>query len=205
MILAENEAEDFLGRQGFPVAKKMIAMDKSQFENALKIIGYPCVIKVSSASATHKALIGGIKIIYSPDEISNIFERFMGIAKKVDGKILIQKFISGKELFLGLKKDAVFGDVMLVGIGGGFAESIHDVSFKILSAKFGKNDAINMLKNLKNFKSLEGCNLDAVSEIIAKLAMMPKRFPEIKELDINPLIIDEKKAVVVDARMIRRK
>jgi succinyl-CoA synthetase beta subunit len=203
MILAEIEAESFLEKEGFHTAKKSIVENKSQIVNAAKSLGFPCVLKISSSEATHKAAIGGVKMIYSMEDIDKAWDDFQQNAKKVNGKIFVQKFISGKELLIGLKKDPVFGHVLLVGIGGSFTEIIKDIKFKILLDGIKEPEAISMLKELKNFKMIEKCNLNAISKIMVNVAALSKKFPEIRELDINPLIANEKDALIADARILK--
>jgi len=201
MILAEIEAENFLEKEGFPVAGKIVVEDKKQLSAAAKKLGFPCVLKISSSEKTHKASIGGIKVLYNQSETEGIWEKFRKISEEVNGKILLQEFVAGKEILVGLKKDPVFGHVLLVGIGGGMTEIIRDINFKILN---GKIDAISMIKELKNYKLIEKCNLNSIAGIIDKIASLSKKFPDIIELDINPLMADEKKAIVVDARIVRQ-
>ena len=203
MIFDEIGAEKFLEKEGFPVAKKFEIGDKQQLVNAARNLGFPCVLKISSHEATHKAKIGGVKVLYNAEKIDETFDSFQEIAKKVDGKIILQKFENGKELLVGLKKDPVFGHVLLVGIGGSYTEIIKDINFKILHGKVSVNELKEMLKSLKNFSLIEHCNLDSVSHILLKISQVAEKFPDIKELDINPLIVNEKEAVVVDARMIK--
>jgi succinyl-CoA synthetase beta subunit len=202
MILAEIEAENFLEKEGFPVAKKIMIETKEKLLGAARQLGFPCVLKISSSIATHKAAIGGVKIVYNYEDIEKNWKNFEDSAKKFNGKILLQKFVTGKELLVGIKKDPVFGHVLLVGIGGSFTEIIKDINFRIMD-NVKESELENMLRELKNFKLIEKYNLSPVIKILMKTVQLSKKFPEIKELDINPLIINEKEAVVVDARLLK--
>lgn len=203
MILAEIEAENFLEKEGFPVARKAMIANKPQLLTAVQNFGFPCVLKISSSTETHKAKIGGVKVLYSHDDIEKNWDGFEKTAKKFDGKIMLQKFESGKELLVGLKKDPVFGHVLLLGIGGGYTEIIKDINFKILHRKIGANELMEMIKQLKNFKMIENCSLNSIVNVLFRTASLVEKFQNIRELDINPLIVNENRAVVVDARMIR--
>lgn len=202
MILAEIEAENFLEKEGFPVAKKAVIRSKQQLLAEAQNLGFPCVLKISSSEATHKASIGGVKILYCKDEIDKIWPDFEQTSKKVNGQIILQKFEKGKEILVGLKKDPVFGHVLIAGIGGSFTEVIKDINFRILDKKPSASELSEMLKTLKNFKMIEKCNMDSIINVLYKTAALSEKFKNIKELDINPLIANEKTAVVVDARIV---
>jgi succinyl-CoA synthetase beta subunit len=203
MILAEIEAENLLEKEGFPVAKKVVIDDKKQLSDAAKKMGFPCVMKISSPNALHKAAIGGVRIIYNSAELESSWEKFRMSSEKVNGKIILQKFVSGKEILVGLKKDPVFGHVLLVGIGGSLTEIIKDINFRILN-DIDAPKALEMIRSLKNFRLIEKCDINAVAKILVKISSLSKKFSNISELDINPLIANDKEAVIVDARIVRQ-
>jgi len=202
MILAEIEAENLLEKEGFPVARKAIIANKLQLLTAIKTFGFPSVMKISSSIATHKASIGGVKVLYSQEDIEKSWDAFEQSARKVNGKIILQQFHSGKELLVGLKKDPVFGSVLLVGIGGSYTEIIKDINFKILDRKTSADELMDLIKGLKNFKMIENCNLNSIVHVLLRTVHLAEKFPNIKELDINPLIVNGKEAFVVDARIL---
>jgi acetyl-CoA synthetase (ADP-forming) len=119
-------------------------------------------------------------------------------------EFLMQKFVKGQELLIGLKKDISFGHVLLFGLGGIYTETLGDVSMRILPVE--RKELEGMIKETKAFKILTArnkrINMTALLDVLEKTAHLAKKFPKIEELDINPLVINEKGCSVVDARIV---
>ena len=133
----------------------------------------------------------------------DFYNRFNALKKK-SNQILVQEYIKGKEVILGLKKDDTFGYSIMLGLGGVFVEVFDDVSFRVCPVS--KKDALDMIKEIKAYKVLKGIrgdkpiNFSLLVKNILKLNSLTKL--DINELDINPLIINQKEAKIVDARII---
>ena len=161
-------------------------------------------MKLASPELLHKSDKNAVKLNINEDNFEKAYNELMKIPVKKDG-VILQKFMHGKDILLGLKKDPTFGHVIVVGIGGIYAEVMKDVSMRIVPIK--KSDAVEMLKELKSYKILEGfrgekVNINLIVDELMKLSKLSEKYPEIKELDINPLIANEHHVKVVDARII---
>ena len=203
-IFTEYKAETFLEKKGFPVVKRELFTDaKKALEYASKI-GFPVVLKLASDELLHKTDVNAVRLNVHNDEFMKEFASLSRMKIKHYG-VIVQKFIHGKFIIIGIKKDETFGHVILVGLGGIFAEIINDTSFRVLPIT--KKDAFEMLKELRSFEILRGyrgekVNLNHVVDIMLKVSKLTDNYPNILELDLNPLIANEKKALIVDARII---
>ena len=204
-VLIETEAEDFLEKEKFPVAERKIVKDENEALNAAKKIGFPLSMKIISHKILHKSDVGGVKYpLNSEDEIKKAFNEL----KKIEGfeGALVQKFIPGQYVLVGLKKTNEFGHVLVFGLGGIFVEVMKDVSYRICPVT--NEDIREMMKEIKGYKLLTGfrgskvVNLKAIEDVLLRTSNLTKKFENIKELDINPLVINEKEAVIVDARIV---
>jgi succinyl-CoA synthetase beta subunit len=201
-VYNEVRAEQFLSKYlktntGKLTKKVDEALDFSKKYN------YPLVLKIISDQLLHKSTINGVRIINNEQELRKNYEELLKLSKKkklrLDG-ILIQVFISGKEIIIGGKGDDVFGQVILFGGGGIFAEVLKDFSLRI--CPINEKDAEEMIKETKFYHTLNDLNLKQIINSILKVNEIMIKHPEIIELDINPLIINEKNAIVADARIV---
>jgi len=204
-VLSEKDAEIFLEKNGFPVAKRIIAKNLEQTIKAAKKMGFPLVLKIVSKKILHKSDVHGVKLnLKNIEEVKNGFNELRKI-KNFEG-VLVQEYIEGKYIITGLKKDSCFGHVLVFGLGGIFTEIIKDVSFRV--CPITKKDTYEMIKEIKGYKILEGIrgekavNLDSISNILLKLSNLSKKYKNIQELDINPLIVNNKSSKIVDARIV---
>ncbi len=203
-VLIEKDAEDFLEKNRFPVAKRVVIKKESEIEQAVKKLGFPVSMKIIGKNILHKTDVGGVKLdIRNLQEAEKAFKQL----KKVKGfqGVLVQEFIPGKYVLLGLKKTNEFGHVLVFGLGGIFTEVISDVSFRVCPINI--NDAQEMIDEIKGKQILYGLrgkrvNIKAIKNLLVKLSNLSKKYENIKELDINPSIVNEKEAVIVDARVI---
>lgn len=203
-ILTEFNAENFLEAEGFPIVPRILAKSKHEAYLAGKKLGFPVVLKVSSEELLHKSEKNAVKLNIDQFKFDKAYDELDKIPIKKQG-IVVQKFLNGKYVLLGLKKDPTFGHVIVAGLGGIYTEIIKDVSMRITPIK--RQDAIDMLKELKSYKILEGfrgekVNINLIVEELLKLSKLSEKYPNITELDINPLIANEHSARVVDARIV---
>ncbi len=203
-VLVEKEAEDFLEKEGFPVAKRKTVKTEEEMLRAAKEIGYPLVLKVVSEKIIHKSDVGGVKTdLRSEEEARTAFKEIMSI--KDSEACLVQKFVLGDWFLIGLKKDPTFNHVLAFGTGGIYTEVIKDVALRICPVDV--EEVKKMMKETKSYKILEGVrgkklNIKAVEDILLKTSDLTQKYPNIQELDINPLVVNEKEAVVVDVRIV---
>jgi succinyl-CoA synthetase beta subunit len=197
MFYAEKEAKKILEKDGFDVLesyyiKNLNDLKKYNFD-------FPVVIKISGKNIVHKKKIGGVKV--GIKDYDNL-EKDFNILRKIKGfeEAIVQKQISGKEFFIGIKKTPDFGHVVVFGKGGSDVENKRDVSFRVYP--LDKNDIYEMIKETKISKELSNKDVNLIYDNISKINSFIKKHPKIAELDINPLIISNGRAFVVDARIV---
>jgi 4-hydroxybutyrate---CoA ligase (ADP-forming) len=213
--LLEEEGYEVLEAYGFPTPKSILCTTEQECMDAVKQIGYPVVMKIVSPDIIHKSDAGGVKVgIKTDDELRNSFRTITenALKYKSDAKIkgvLIQEMVkSAKETILGASQDPTFGPVIMFGLGGIYVEVLKDVVFRVVP--IDEKEAINMVESIKTIKLLKGVrgekssDLKAIADSLQRLSQLVVDFPEIKEFDINPLLVLEegKGARVVDARII---
>ncbi len=198
-IFTEKEAEEFLENKGFKIINRIFIKEKSEINKAINKIGFPLVMKVSGKKIVHKNKFGGIK--KNIENYQQALKFFIELKKirNFEG-VMIQKQIFGEEFLLGIKKTPEFGHVVAFGAGGIHTEKLKDVSFRVCA--FDEIEAREMIKEVKKAKGLNKENVDIIEKNLIKLCQLIKKYPKIKELDINPLMVDEKKAIIVDARIV---
>jgi len=212
-FLYEHEAKELCAHYGMPITVIKIASSEDEAVKYADEIGYPIVLKIVSPQVLHKSDSGGVLInLKNADEIREGYNKILENVKKhvpeaVITGILVQEMApSGTEVIVGSTKDPTFGNTLMFGLGGIFVEVLKDVSFRIVPIQ--QVDAAEMIKEIKAYKILEGVRgmPPADQEMLVKILMatskMLEECPEIKELDMNPIIVYEKGARVVDARVI---
>jgi len=202
MIYTADLAEKLL--KGLPIAKAKLA---KKAEDALKFSNkFPIVLKIVSEKALHKTEINGISIVKGKEELAEEYARLQKLNAKFKGKgILVQEFVKGKEIIIGVKDDETFGKVIMLGIGGVFVELLKDVVFRI--CPITEEDAQEMIEELKGkkilfgFRGEKGVNLKILKKVLVRVSELALK-QKIKELDINPFILNEREGKVVDFRAV---
>ena len=192
-----------------PVVRSAKAATVDDAVSAGETLGFPAVIKLISSGLVHKTEMGGVEVAHDEDELEDHARTMLAHAKKKklpSPTLLIQSFVKGRELLLGLKKDPTFGHVIGLGIGGVFVEVYKDVTWRV--CPITASDARQMLDELQGKELLAGVrgakpvNKNALVSALVKLSHLPNVTPEISELDINPFIINEKEGKAVDVRCV---
>ncbi|MGV8130901.1 MAG: acetate--CoA ligase family protein [Candidatus Pacearchaeota archaeon] len=194
------------------IISKYVGVPNSQVITSLKDlkIKAPLVMKILSSDAIHKTEFGGVSIVHRSEEIESSFNDLILKAKnhklKLKG-ILVQQFVDGTQLIIGLKKDPTFGNVILFGLGGIFTELLNDVSIR--KCPITKEEAQNMIEELKSKKLFEGfrnirLNTEKLKEDLISISKIPDK-KDIQELDINPYILNSKEGMAVDVRIVINK
>jgi hypothetical protein len=182
-----------LEKNKIPIAKYTVLENKKDLKN----LTLPIYIKIDSQK--HKSKLGGVKRCNTLHEAVNTTNLFL---KKFPKNLLIlQEEIKGRELFVGIKKDIVFGEVLVVGAGGTKVESKKDLAFRALPIK--KKEIKRMLKELMIYPELKKGNKVALKKLVTLILHISEfaQKTKPKELDLNPVILTKTKAVVVDSRM----
>jgi len=207
MIAGFEETKKLLSKYKIPCGQGKIIKNKTVAFDFVKQIGYPVVLKIYSSNILHKTDIKGVILdIRNKELLSKAWGRISKLAKSKKTDILIQKQEQGTEVIIGAKKDPVFGPIIMFGLGGIFAEVLKDISFRL--APITKKEAREMIKEIKGYKILKGyrgqkqVNLLKLEEILLSLSDLITKENRIKEIDLNPVMVDSKKVVVVDAKII---
>jgi len=212
-LMESEKSFSLLKKQSILLAQYKIVKNEKSAAQTAKKLGFPVAMKVSSKKIIHKSDAGCVLTnIKNEEDVIIAFNKIIQNAKKLKTKpegILIQKMESGTEVIIGMKKDPQFGPVILFGLGGIFVEIMNDVSMRI--APLTKEDCVEMINEIKGSKILKGArgkkpvNIDALVKILMKVSSMSIKNKKIQEMDLNPVIVDEKSAVVVDVRIITEK
>ena len=204
-VLIEKEAEDLLEKEGFPVAKRFTAKNSKDAIVYAKKLGYPVTLKVISRSILHKSDVGGVKLdLRTEEEVKKAFSEL----SKLNGfeGVLIQRFRDGRFILIGLKEDATFGHAIAFGSGGIYTEVLKDITFRVCPIE--DKDAEEMIKETKAYAILKGArgqpsiDFNKLKKLLVKFSRLPLKYPNIKELDVNPLLLTDKFEEIIDARII---
>ena len=213
-LLSEPESKELLESYGIPVNRTLISTSAEQAAELSTEIGFPVVIKIHSPDITHKTDAGGVILdLNSKGEVVEAFNKVVDNAKKYNpdariNGVTVQSMIKnrGYEVILGSKYDALFGPVILFGMGGIMTEVIGDKSIGLppLNTTLAKRlmEGTKVYKILSGFRNRPRVNVEFLEEIIVRLSHLVTDFPEIAEIDINPLFVNEKSIFALDARVI---
>ena len=213
-ILTEMEAKQLLDDYDIPVVKTLAAKSADEAAFLASQIGYPVVLKILSPQIVHKTEAGGVILnIGSETELRQAFENIMTRAKEYssEAEILgatVQPMIKkkGYEIILGAKTDSLFGPVILFGMGGVGVELFKDVALGLppLNQTLARRmmEQTKVYDLLKGYRNMPPANLKLLEEVMVRFSQMLVDFPQLKEIDINPLLIDEKEALALDARVV---
>jgi acetyltransferase len=214
-FISEVETIDILKTYGLPVPQGNLA---STVDEAVKIadeIGYPVVMKVVSDQVLHKSEVKGVELnIQSAQEVRDAYNRIhdnvLAIMPDADikGVYVIRMITGSEEVILGIKRDLSFGPVLMFGLGGIYVEIFKDISFGV--APLSYEEARKMIEKTRAYKILKGSrghaprDIDKIVDSLIRLGQLAIDYPQIQELDINPLfVLDEGQGSVIgDARML---
>ncbi len=212
--LLEPEAQELFKAYGLPSLPCHWAQSEDEAAAAAAAIGYPVVLKIVSPDIVHKFDVGGVKVdLGSEAELRQTYCQMLAAISaalpqaRLAG-VLVQKMApAGRETILGMTRDPLFGPLIMFGLGGTFVEIFKDVIFRL--APISEVWAHRMIQELKGFHILTGyrgqppADLDAIAECLERLSQLVLDFPDLQELDINPLMVFEegKGAAILDARL----
>ncbi|MFQ5920438.1 MAG: acetate--CoA ligase family protein [Nitrososphaerales archaeon] len=200
--LIEEEGYEVLKAYGFPVPKSILAKDEEESVRAAREIGYPVVMKIVSPDIIHKSDAGGVKVnLGSDEEARDAYKKIISSAAayKSDAKIvgvLVEEMVKGgRETIIGSKQDPKFGPLVMFGMGGIYVEVLKDVVFRL--APIDGYEARRMVESIKTSKILRGVRGEKPSDVrslvecLQRMSQLVTDFPEITEIDMNPLLVLE--------------
>jgi acetyltransferase len=214
-ILPEEISKTILETYGISTTRPYPAKDPNQAVAMAEKIGYPVVLKVLSNDITHKSDSGGVILNLADEaEVRDGFERIMHTVgsrrpdARIDG-VTVQRMVSSRdsvELILGIKKDSVFGTVLMVGMGGVTAELFADkaLGFPPLNERLASQmiESLKIYPLLKGYRGSSPKNIEKLIQVLIRLSYLAADYPEIAELDINPLLVTPADAIALDARVV---
>ena len=212
--LGAADVFELISRAGFEPARYRVAENEAEAVSAAQEIGYPVAMKLLSPDLLHKSQWGGVALNIKGD--SAVQEEFRVLRERLEESapgaefegVLIQKMVRGfREIFLGGNRDESFGPVVAVGIGGTFVEVLNDITFRLCPVSTG--DVEEMMSEVNLFKAFRGKHgepggdFEHLKQCVHHLSHLLVRFPQIAELDINPLKLADEglSSIAVDARI----
>lgn len=213
--IGDAESRDILTAYGIRVPRSKLCPSAEEAVAFAAEIGYPVVMKIASPDILHKTDVGGVRIgLESPTAVRDAFDLMVYRAQKYQpqaqiwGCLVQEQMRGGKEIITGMNRDPQFGPLVMFGLGGIYVEVLKDVSFRI--APFDRKEAMTMLQEIRSFGLLQGVrgeppsDIEAIADTLLRLSQLVTDFPEIVEMDINPLMVFEKGrgAMAVDMRLV---
>jgi acetyl coenzyme A synthetase (ADP forming)-like protein len=214
LSLGEQDARQVIQAYGFRVPGSLLARTVYDAKFAAEKMGYPVVMKIVSPDILHKSDIGGVKVgLADSEEVWQSFHDMTTRAKRLMPEaqvwgVSIQEMVAGgKEVILGMMRDPQFGPLLMFGLGGIYVEVLKDVTFRV--GPVDRREAVEMIRGIKSYGLLRGArgekpvDIDAIVDSVLRLSQLVTDFPQIVELDINPLSVFPKgrEPVAVDARL----
>ena len=215
--LLEHESKQVLAAWGVPVVRTELAKDAGEAVRVARELKYPVVMKICSPDIIHKSDAKGVKVgLGSELEVRQAFDEILANARayKSDADlwgVTVQEYLPrAREVIVGTLQDPFFGATVMFGLGGVWVEVLKDISFRL--APLGDGDAREMIQEIKGYPMLAGirgepqADIDALAGVLQKVSQLAYEFPEIAEMDINPVFVFEKGkgATAADARIILR-
>ncbi|MGB8873587.1 MAG: acetate--CoA ligase family protein [Desulfobaccales bacterium] len=213
-ILVGEESLTLLGRYGIPLVPGRLAQKEEEALDAAREFGFPVVLKIISPQWLHKSDLGGVRLhLGSEAAVSLAFQEMLALFAQRTPKaelqgVLVQKQVKGTELLFGIKLDPQFGPVLVAGMGGIYTEIFQDVARAF--APVNRRMAAAMLQSLRIYPILRGVRgqagvaLSGLEDIILSLSRLSLDYPEIEEMDLNPVVADAQGCWCVDCRVVVR-
>ncbi len=211
--LTAPEGKAVCDAYGIPVPQEALAHSGAEAGKLASAMGFPVVMKIVSPDILHKTEAGGVVVgVKSAAEAEAAYDRILGNAKnykadaKIEGVQVQQMLLGGTEVIVGSITDGSFGKLVAFGLGGVLVEVLKDVTFRLAPAT--KEDALSMLDGIQAHEMLKGVrggepvNREALASVIVKVSQLVSDFPEIVELDLNPVFATKANAIAADVRIV---
>ncbi|KYK30444.1 MAG: CoA-binding protein [Candidatus Proteinoplasmatales archaeon SG8-5] len=205
-LLSADEVFSLLDAYKISTAKWMTASNPEEAVAAAREIGFPVVLKVDAESIVHKSDVKGISLDVGEEEVKTVVEEMEERFAAEKPRFLVQEFLpEGKEIIIGAKAEPGIGHLIVFGLGGVYVEVLEDVAFGITPVTaYEATDLITSVKShklLSGFRGEEGVDEKALAEILQRVSQLVTDFPDISEMDLNPVIAYGDRALVADARI----
>ncbi|OGG04935.1 acetyl CoA synthetase subunit alpha [Candidatus Gottesmanbacteria bacterium RBG_16_52_11] len=212
-VLTEPQAKKLLANYEIPVPKGELVNSAEAAGNAAKRIGFPVVAKIVSPDIIHKFDVGGVVVgITTAGDAAGAYTAIINTVRSkvphatIDGVYVEQMISKQYELLIGCKKDPIFGPAIVFGMGGIAVEVFKDTNVGLppLNMALAQRliEGTTIYRLLKGYRGVAGVNVEAIQYLLYKFAYLVMDFPEIRELDINPFVIDHQGEIVLDAKVI---
>ena len=211
--LLEPEALDFLSDNGIAVMPHVLAQTREEAQRAATEMNGPVALKIVSPQVIHKSDVGGVKLNLQGDEaVGQGVDQLVNDVKRatpaadIHGVLVVPMAQPGTEFIIGMVRDAQFGPTIMFGMGGVFVELFKDVSFRV--APFDDKVALDMIKETKGYRVLHSFrgekqkDIASLVKLLVQVSQLAARYPQIKEIDLNPIRVYESGYSVLDARIL---
>jgi acetate---CoA ligase (ADP-forming) subunit beta len=212
-LLSEIESKQILKEAGINTTEIRLAASENEVLSLSREIGFPVVLKISSPDISHKSDAGGVKVgLKNEAEVAQAYREIMTSIKtklpsaRIEGITVQNMARPGTEIIMGMTRDPQFGPVLMFGLGGVWVEVLKDVAFRIVPLT--RWDASSMIKEirgyslLQGYRNLEPVDISLLEDLLMKLSEFLEKTPEIKEMDLNPVLAYKDGAIAVDARIV---
>ncbi len=211
--LLEPEALDFLADHSIAVMPHVLAKTREEAQRAAMEMGGPVALKVVSPQVIHKSDVGGVRLnLWGPEAVGQGYDQLIDDVRRavpdadIHGALVVPMASPGPEFIIGMTRDPQFGPTIMFGMGGVFVELFKDVSFRV--APFEKEVALDMIKETRGYRVLQGMrgekpkDITSLSELLVWVSRLAAQYPQIREIDLNPIRVYEKGYDILDARIL---
>lgn len=210
-LLLEAEVKALLAAYGAAVPQERLCTTPAEAQAAAETLGPLCVMKIVSPDISHKSEVDGVRVGVSPEQVGAAFEALLATVRAAQpaARILgvsVQELVSGQEVIIGGLRDREFGPLLLFGLGGVFVETLRDVTYRLVPA--GADELRAMIHEVRGYPLLAGtrgrapADLEALTRTLQAAAWLLVELPEVIELDLNPVFVGPKGAIVADGRAL---
>ena len=214
LTLGEVEGRTVLEAYGIRIPKGGLATNAAEAGRLAAQVGFPVVMKIASPDILHKSDVGGVMVgLNSVEEVEHAFHTMIAKVRTrmpdadIWGVNIAEMVPKGREVIIGMNRDPQFGPLLMFGLGGIYVEVLKDVSFRV--APINERSARNMMSEIRSYQLLLGArgepraDLEAAKDVLMRVSQLVTDFPEILELDINPLVLmpEGQGAIALDARL----
>ncbi len=209
--LLEPEALDFLADHAIAVMPHVLARTREEAQRAAMEMDDPVVLKVVSPHIIHKSDVGGVRLnLQGHEAVGQGYDQLSALERTlqtdVHGILVVPMAPPGPEFIVGMVRDPQFGPTIMFGMGGVFVELFRDVSFRV--APFDRAVALDMIRETRGYRVLQGMrgekpkDLASLAELLVQVSQLAARYPQIKEIDLNPVRVYESGFSILDARIL---
>jgi acetyltransferase len=210
--LLEPEALEMLRASGIEVMPHVLARQREEAQRAAADMNSPVALKVVSPQVLHKSDVGGVRLdLRGHEAVGRAYDRLVhdvtrAAAADLRGVLVVPMAAAGPEVIIGMVRDPQFGPTIMFGMGGVWVEVFQDVSFRI--APFDQDVALDMVKETKVYRVLRGVrgegpkDLAGLTELLVRVSHLAARYPQIREIDLNPVRVHDRGYSILDARIL---